>query len=53
MTGATDSGPWPPGIARTCANGDGRKTILTVGGIAYCGPCALEAVKRSDVAEVT
>lgn len=44
---------WPAGVARTCANGDGGKTIATIAGVAYCGPCALAAVKDRDAPEIS
>ena len=49
---ATDHGPWPLGVPFTCSNGDGGKTVVTIGGVAYCGPCALAAVKGRDAQEI-
>ena len=44
---------WPLGVPRTCANGDGRPTLVTLHGTAYCGVCALEALRAQPVAEVS
>lgn len=49
---ATDHGPWPPEVPFTCSNGDGGTTVVTIGGVAYCGRCALDAVKRNDFPEI-
>lgn len=41
---------WPLGIARTCANGDGRTTLVTLHGVPLCGKCALDLLQEQGAA---